>query len=412
MTFPFPTMTLPEIVGEAGLLTDGDWVESKDQDESGTIRLTQLADVGDGEFLDRSDRWLNEEQAARLGVTYLAPGDVLVARMPDPLGRACVCPALPTRAITVVDVCVVRAPAHNARWIMHALNAPQTRSRVAGLQSGSTRKRISKGNLSTIPIPMPPRDTQDRLVAAIDMQLSRLDAAVASLTRAKANVANARASVLQAAVGGRLLAPAVGQARMAGWHQVRFDDVFVAMSDGGRKLPRKAYAPTGRWPVIDQGEAFIGGYSDRADLVWGGALPLIVFGDHTRRFKLVRSPFIVGADGVKLIGLTDAWVPEFALIALQTLRFADRGYSRHFQFVRDGVLPLPPLAEQARIVAEVERRFSVLDALDRTVGVNLTRAQHVRQAILKLAFEGRLLGPPTADGDAASHGMGPTETEL
>src|SRR5262245_1545892 len=145
--------TLTEIVGPSGLLTDGDWVESKDQDPSGSIRLTQLADVGDGEFRDRSDRWINEEQAARLNVTLLQPGDVLIARMPDPLGRACVCPPLPSPAITVVDVCIVRAPAHNPKWLMYTMNAPQTRARVAGLQAGSTRKRISKANLATIPIP-------------------------------------------------------------------------------------------------------------------------------------------------------------------------------------------------------------------------------------------------------------------
>jgi type I restriction enzyme, S subunit len=204
-TSPYLMQTLPEITGDRGLLTDGDWVESKDQDPSGSVRLTQLADVGDGEFRDRSDRWMNDEQAARLNVTYLQAGDVLVARMPDPLGRACVCPRLPVRAVTVVDVCIVRAPDHNPRWLVHAINAPQTRAKIASFQAGSTRKRISKGNLSTIPIPVPDRATQDRIVAAIETHFSRLDAAVASLTRAKANVKRARASVLKAAVEGRLV---------------------------------------------------------------------------------------------------------------------------------------------------------------------------------------------------------------
>ena len=51
--------------------------------------------------------------------------------------------------------------------------------------------------------------------------------------------------------------------------------------------------------------------------------------------------------------------------------------------------PLPPLTEQHRIVAEVERRLSVIDALEATVEANLARAERLRQSILKRAFEGK-----------------------
>ena len=52
--------------------------------------------------------------------------------------------------------------------------------------------------------------------------------------------------------------------------------------------------------------------------------------------------------------------------------------------------PLPPLAEQCRIVAEVERRLSVVQELDATLTANLARAERLRQSILKRAFEGKL----------------------
>ncbi len=55
--------------------------------------------------------------------------------------------------------------------------------------------------------------------------------------------------------------------------------------------------------------------------------------------------------------------------------------------------PLPPLPEQHRIVAEVDRRLSVLDALDRSLDANLARCARLRQSILKRAFEGRLVPP-------------------
>jgi type I restriction enzyme S subunit len=49
-------------VAHGGLFNDGDWVKTKDQDPQGSVRLTQLADVGVGEFRDRSSRWLLQDQ--------------------------------------------------------------------------------------------------------------------------------------------------------------------------------------------------------------------------------------------------------------------------------------------------------------------------------------------------------------
>jgi type I restriction enzyme S subunit len=71
------------------------------------------------------------------------------------------------------------------------------------------------------------------------------------------------------------------------------------------------------------------------------------------------------------------------------------------------VLPLPPLAEQHRIVAEVDRRLSVLDALDASLDTNLARRARLRQTVLKRAFEGRLVPADDGGGDAAAIGATP-----
>ena len=53
-------------------------------------------------------------------------------------------------------------------------------------------------------------------------------------------------------------------------------------------------------------------------------------------------------------------------------------------------IPLPPLADQERIVAEIERRLSVVEEVEAVVSANLQRATRLRQSILSLAFAGRL----------------------
>lgn len=195
-----------DLISKSGVFSDGDWVESKDQDPSGSVRLTQLADVGDGRFLDKSRRFLTPAKAAELRCTCLKRGDVLIARMPDPLGRACIFPGCGQECITVVDVCIVRPGTQGVepRWLMHFVNSPVFRSSAHALQSGSTRKRVSRKNLSTIELPVPPSNEQNRIVAKIEELFSKLDAGVAALKRVRENLKKYRASVLKGAVEGKL----------------------------------------------------------------------------------------------------------------------------------------------------------------------------------------------------------------
>jgi type I restriction enzyme S subunit len=69
--------------------------------------------------------------------------------------------------------------------------------------------------------------------------------------------------------------------------------------------------------------------------------------------------------------------------------------------VQEIPLPLPPLAEQNRIVAEVERRLSVIQQAEATVAANLKRAERLRQSILKQAFSGQLV-PQDPNDEPAS----------
>ena len=101
--------TVGDIVASDGIFTDGDWVETKDQDPDGDVRLIQLADIGDGNFLDKSSRFLTSAKAHELNCTFLEKGDLLIARMPEPLGRCCIFPLDRVKKyVTVVDVCAVR----------------------------------------------------------------------------------------------------------------------------------------------------------------------------------------------------------------------------------------------------------------------------------------------------------------
>ena len=163
-------MPIADVLFDAEVFTDGDWVETKDQDPDGDVRLTQLADVGDGKWINKSARFLTSAKARKLRCTYLRSGDLLVARMPDPLGRCCVFPGDPMPSVTVVDVCVIRPNRHKVdnRYLMHVINAPHGRRGIARHITGTTRQRVSRRNLGKVKIPLPPLAEQKRIAGILD----------------------------------------------------------------------------------------------------------------------------------------------------------------------------------------------------------------------------------------------------
>lgn len=231
-----PLQSLSELA-EGGLFSDGDWVESKDQDPTGSVRLTQLADVGVGEFRDRSDRWLRTDQAAALRATFLSPGDVLIARMPDPIGRACLAPSTIGTAVTAVDVSIlrIRRPDVDARYVMWAINSPRFHAEVEARQSGTTRKRISRKNLGALNVPLPQVEEQRRIVDLIEDHLSRLDAADAYLAGSRRRLISIERSALDSLFGGADVALAE-----------LIDDISAGRSFGGANAP----ARDDEWGII------------------------------------------------------------------------------------------------------------------------------------------------------------------
>lgn len=101
-----------------------------------------------------------------------------------------------------------------------------------------------------------------------------------------------------------------------------------------------------------------------------------------------------------VIATCDLYMPEFLVICLsspigqaQIREFTTGANQPLFNIgeLKRVAIPVPPLAEQRRIVAEVERRLSVVQELEATLTANLARAERLRQSILKRAFEGKLV---------------------
>jgi type I restriction enzyme S subunit len=161
-----------------------------------------------GEFLNRSSRYLTSKKARELQCTMLQTGDLLIARMPDPLGRACLFPGVGQPSVTAVDVFIWR-PGKNAadtRWLMHAINSPQVREHLQNIAGGTTRQRVSGGNLKRLALPTPSKTMQIRIAAKTDGLLSRSKSARDELGRVPMLVERYKEAVLAAGFCGDLTA--------------------------------------------------------------------------------------------------------------------------------------------------------------------------------------------------------------
>ncbi len=174
------------------------------------------------------------------------------------------------------------------------------------------------------------------------------------------------------------------------WCWVKFSVTYDNVSSSKNKIKQKDYQNEGKFAIVDQGENLIGGYSNNEGIVYDGELPVIIFGDHTRRIKYVDFPFIQGADGVKVLQPKNYIVPRYYFFCLQSMQIPHMGYRRHFPILNKMGFPIAPIDEQSRIVARIEALFAKLDEAKEKIQEVLDGADLRRAAILHQAFTGKL----------------------
>ena len=181
-----------ELAKVCEVFADGDWIESKDQSDIG-IRLIQTGNVGFGIFKARDSkaRYINEETFKRLRCTEIKEGDLLVSRLPEPVGRACIIPQLVDKSITAVDCTIIRTKQEilYSNYLNYYCQSPQYFEQVKKNITGATRQRISRSLLGKTLIPLAPLPLQQKIVAKLDAIFAEIDTATAA---AEANVNNAK----------------------------------------------------------------------------------------------------------------------------------------------------------------------------------------------------------------------------
>ncbi|MCT8823585.1 restriction endonuclease subunit S [Glaesserella parasuis] len=175
-----------------------------------------------------------------------------------------------------------------------------------------------------------------------------------------------------------------------GWNKINITKVFTQISTTGKNIATKDCLSVGKYPVIDQGAEYISGYFNDETKVIPVENKVIVFGDHTRNFKLIDFDFIVGADGVKIFQPAKDIDPDFFYYQCLSLNLPNKGYHRHFRYLKECDFIYPSFSQQQKLakkftallsqVAEIKQRLEKIPALLKTY----------RQSVLARAVNGEL----------------------
>lgn len=189
-------------------LNDGDWILSEDMVAYGDVKLIQLGSIGDNVFKQKNFKFITSQRFEELKCSEIRPGYLLINRLVNgDMMLSCLVPNIEGKLITSVDACWI-APnnnIYNLTYIMYAISSTQFQKKVKELGRGVTRFRISKKNLISISFPFPPLEEQKRIVAKLDEIFAELDKIDEKQTRLATIQEKMEAKILKLAIQGKLV---------------------------------------------------------------------------------------------------------------------------------------------------------------------------------------------------------------
>ena len=393
--------------------------------------------------------YVSPEKAEELAAHRVDPGDVLITKMGDPPGDTAIYPHARPPAILTADCIKLKShPEISAKFVAFGIESPSGAQQIAEMTSGVAQQKVSLGKFRRLRVPVAPSSEQARIVAAIEEAFSKLDAGEAGLRTVRQLLKRMRDAILTAAVTGRLvpqdptdtpaaklladlgaesIAEPEGEVVPEGWAWALLGSVS-AIGGGIQKQPK-------RNPVRNRAPFLRVANVGRGKLDLSDVHEIEVFDGELDRYGLVAGDLLVveGNGSPDQIGRSALWHAKIApcvhqnhLIRVRPGLALEPSYlelywnspaaAQRVQSVASStsglhtlstgklkILPVvvPPLEEQKRIVTEVERQLSFVEACERAVDVGLARSAGLRRSVLKAAFEGRLV-PQDPSDEAAS----------
>ena len=346
----------------------------------GNIPWLKTGDLTDG-YICEIPETITDKALEETSVKLNPTGSVLIAMYGATIGKIGVL-TFPATTNQACCACVDYKAVTQKYLFYFLLSYKEEFVKMGG---GGAQPNISKEKIISTLIPVPPIAEQNRIADEIERLIAFIETIDLNQGRLEQSLKLCKERILDMALSGKLIPqdqddePAIELLRKinpsfaptdnrhyenlpSGWQEVAFDHIFKSIPTKRFQVQQKEIQPKGTIPVISQSANYIEGYTDDIDKIFT-ATPVIVFGDHTRVVKFVDSPFVVGADGVKIYS-TKIFPPYgYYLIEHAAHNIENRGYGRHSQYIAKQRYPLPPYDEQKRIVESVRKMFMTIDSI-------------------------------------------------
>ena len=165
------------------LFLDGDWIESDVIEESG-IRYLTTGNVGAGFYKEQGSGYISEKTFSELHCLNVYPGDLMISRLNEPIGRACIIPDTESRYVVAVDNVILRPNAnYNKKFIMYGMNSDGYAEHANMIARGATMSRISRSQLGQFWLAFPNIEEQQAIADYLDKECAQIDSIAADLEK-------------------------------------------------------------------------------------------------------------------------------------------------------------------------------------------------------------------------------------
>ncbi|WP_353613463.1 restriction endonuclease subunit S [Mangrovibacter phragmitis] len=390
---------------------------------SGTpiIRLQNIKRL---HFINKNIKYVSNEKAVELSRHSYKKGDIVITKLGDPLGLACIIPENFQDGIIVADLVRLRINdlAFDKRYLTYLLNSPLVISQLNKHIKGTTRPRINLGIIRDLNLPIASISEQKIIAEKLDTLLAQVDSTKARLKQIPQILKRFRQAVLTIAINGKLTEIFRVQNKLKdNWVEMPLerlacsDKYSLGIGPFGSNLKVEDYREEGH-PLIFVRDIRACSFSNsetryidsskfeelKAHRAKPGDLLITKMGDPPGDAAIYPSDCeeaVITADCIKLRVANELALSKFILFTIMSNEFREKVIEISAGVAQQKVnlknfkklqLNIPPLPEQAEIVRRVEQLFTYADTIEKQVNNALTRVNNLTQSILAKAFRGEL----------------------
>lgn len=322
-----------------------------------------------------------------LSNSNLFGGELILPNIGASIGKVLIVPNLQERMTLAPNSIMIRCYKDTHKeWLQYLFLSPFGQEQLRIISSSTAQGKFNKTDLRTLNIPIPPLAEQERIVTEIKRWFTLIDEIEQSKFDLQNIISQTKSKILDLAIHGKLVPqnpndePAIELLKRInpdftpcdnghyenlpdGWGVCRLEDIVDYEQPTAYIVNSTSYNDSYPIPVLTAGKSFIIGYTNEVKGIYS-KLPCIIFDDFTTDSKFVDFPFKVKSSAMKILQVRKDVEVEYVAMFMSTTRLIGDTHKRYWISEYSKLtIPIPPKAEQKRIVDTVHTAFAKLDTI-------------------------------------------------